>query len=103
VAVAGDDQDSNQSQDSKQPSYSAKVLVSDGSLPASFTDPNLINGWGVAFNPNGFVWVSSEDAGKAVLYDGTGQPQSLVVTVPASGGAPGIPQASSLRAAWISS
>ncbi len=82
VAVAHDDQ---------QPSYSSKVLVSNGVLPANFTDPNLINGWGVAFNPTGFVWVSSEDAGKSVLYDGTGQPQALVVTVPGPGGAEGHP------------
>lgn len=38
--------------------YESKVLVSNGGLPANFTDPNLVNGWGVAFNPNGFVWVS---------------------------------------------
>jgi uncharacterized protein (TIGR03118 family) len=71
--------------------YESKVLVSNGGLPANFTDENLINGWGVAFNPTGFVWVSSEDAGKSVLYDGNGQPQSLVVTVPGPGGAEGNP------------
>jgi len=71
--------------------YESKVLVSNGGMSANFTDENLINGWGVAFNPAGFVWVSSQGTGKAVLYDGNGEPQSLVVTVPGPGGAAGSP------------
>jgi uncharacterized protein (TIGR03118 family) len=72
--------------------YTIRNLVSDGSVPADNTDPNLIDGWGVAFNPNGVVWVNSANAGKAVLYDGNGVPQSLVVTVPAAAnGGQGIP------------
>ena len=72
--------------------YAVHNLVSDGSVPADNTDPNLIDGWGVAFNPNGFVWVSSALAGKSVLYDGNGVPQSLVVSIPATaGGGQGIP------------
>jgi len=60
-------------------------------MSANFTDENLINGWGVAFNPTGLVWVSAEGAGKSVLYDGNGQPQALVVSVPGPGGAAGSP------------
>jgi uncharacterized protein (TIGR03118 family) len=61
-------------------------------VPADNTDPNLIDGWGVAFNPDGFVWVNSALAGKAVLCDGNGVPNSLVVSVPAAtGGGQGIP------------
>ena len=72
--------------------YAVRNLVSDGSVPADNTDPNLIDGWGVAFNPDGFVWVNSAIAGKAVLYDGNGVPNSLVVSVPAAtGGGQGIP------------
>lgn len=71
--------------------YESQVLVSNGAIPAPFTDPNLINGWGVAFNPNGFVWVSSADAGKSVLYNGNGEPQSLVVSIPGPGGSMGNP------------
>ena len=33
-------------------SYAATNLVSDGS-GTTYTDANLINGWGVAFNPSG--------------------------------------------------
>jgi uncharacterized protein (TIGR03118 family) len=72
--------------------YAVRHLVSDGSVPADNTDTNLIDGWGVAFNPNGVVWVNSAGAGKSVLYDGNGVPQSLVVTVPAgASGGQGIP------------
>ena len=72
--------------------YVVRNLVSDGSVPADNTDPNLIDGWGVAFNPDGFVWVNSALAGKAVLCDGNGVPNSLVVSVPAAtGGGQGIP------------
>src|SRR4026208_711100 len=72
--------------------YAVRNLVSDGSVPADNTDPNLIDGWGVAFNPDGFVWVNSALAGKAVLYDGNGGPNGIVVPVPAAtGGGQGIP------------
>jgi len=62
--------------------YAVHNLVSDGSVPADHTDANLKNGWGVAFNPSGFVWLSNQGTGTSTLYDGKGVPQSLVVTVP---------------------
>ena len=62
--------------------YKQRNLVSDGSVPAAHTDPNLVNGWGVAFNPYGFVWVASADGMKSTLYDGNGVVQSLVVDIP---------------------
>lgn len=71
--------------------YGNHVLVSDGNVPADFTDPNLKNGWGVAFNPQGFVWVADNHTGKSTLYDGTGKPQPLVVTIPGVGGEAGAP------------
>ncbi len=70
-------------------------LVSNGAVPANFTDPHLKNAWGVAFNPQGFVWVNDEDGNVATLYDGTGQPTPqptpLVVAVPGPDGTPGDP------------
>lgn len=72
--------------------YQQRNLVSDGSSPAEHTDPNLVNSWGVAFNPFGFVWVANAGSGTSTLYDGDGNPQSLVVQIPspsaATGGAP---------------
>jgi len=68
------------------PAYQVRNLVSDVSGAAEHTDPNLVNGWGVAFNPFGFVWVAANGTGVATLYDGAGNPQSLVVSIP--GGRP---------------
>ena len=65
-------------------SYQVRNLVGDGGIPADHLDANLQNGWGVAFNPNGFVWVADNGTGLATLYDGLGNPQSLVVSIPSS-------------------
>ena len=51
-------------------------------MQAAHTDPNLVNGWGVAFNPRGFVWVVANGTAKSTLYDGNGVAQSLVVSTP---------------------
>ena len=68
------------------PAYQVRNLVSDVAGAAEHRDPNLVNGWGVAFNPFGFVWVADNGTGVASLYDGAGNPQSLVVSIP--GGSP---------------
>jgi hypothetical protein len=52
--------------------YKQRNLVSDGTIPAAHVDPNLVNGWGVAFNPYGFVWVADADGTVSTLYDGNG-------------------------------
>lgn len=74
-------------------SYQQRNLVSDGSVSAENTDGNLVNAWGVAFNPFGFVWVADNGTGVSTLYDGAGKPQSLVVKVPgaANSGGPSKP------------
>lgn len=68
--------------------YVATSLVSDfsaGSNPynSANVDPRLVNAWGIAFNPNGFVWVANEGTSTSTLYDGNGIAQSLVVSIPA--------------------
>jgi uncharacterized protein (TIGR03118 family) len=68
------------------PAYQVRNLVADEPGAAEHTDPNLVNGWGVAFNPFGVVWVADNGTGVASLYDGAGNPQSLVVSIP--GGRP---------------
>lgn len=62
--------------------FQRHLLVSDGYIKAAHTDPNLVNGWGVAFNPFGFAWVSAADGTVSTLYDGEGNVQSLVVQIP---------------------
>src|SRR5262249_4445138 len=69
-----------------QTQFKMSVVVSDGAVSAPHTDPNLKNGWGVAFNPQGFVWVADNGTQKATLYDGNGVVQSLVVAIPANAG-----------------
>ena len=68
--------------------FKMSIVVSDGAVPAPHTDPNLRNGWGVAFNPNGFVWVANNGTQTATLYDGNGVVQSLVVSIPATTAGP---------------
>jgi len=48
------------------------------------TDPNLVNGWGLAFFPGNPFWISDEASGFSTLYDAHGVPQSLVVSIPAA-------------------
>lgn len=63
--------------------YRQRDLVADGPAIASEQkDPNLVNAWGIAFNPFGVVWVNDQGTGLSTLYDGNGVPQTLVVRVP---------------------
>jgi uncharacterized protein (TIGR03118 family) len=62
--------------------YKVTPLVTDK------TDGNLVNPWGIAFNPNAFVWIADNGTGTSTLYDGAGKPalgssgQPVVVTIP---------------------
>jgi len=49
----------------------------------SNADVRLVNAWGIAVNPQGFVWVANNGTSTSTLYDGAGVPQALVVAVPA--------------------
>lgn len=69
--------------------YQQTNLVSDVPGLAMFTDPNLVNAWGMSFGQNTFIWVSDNGTGVATLYDGNGTKQSLVVTIPAPPGSTG--------------
>ncbi|SAK52126.1 hypothetical protein AWB75_01648 [Caballeronia catudaia] len=71
--------------------FKMSIVVSDGAIPAPHTDPNLKNGWGIAFNPAGFVWVANNGTQTATLYDGNGVVQSLVVSIPPSAAGPANP------------
>jgi hypothetical protein len=69
--------------------YQQQNLVSDGFVAAAHTDSNLVNPWGIAFNPFGPVWIADNGSGLSTLYNGAGVPQSLVVTIPPAAGAAG--------------
>ena len=63
-------------------SYTKTNLVSDVPGVAQYTDPNLVNPWGLTLG-NEF-WVSNAGTGTSTLYDLTGAPLPLVVTIPPS-------------------
>jgi uncharacterized protein (TIGR03118 family) len=69
---------------------SPAALASAGFAPAAHTDTHLKNPWGIAFGPTTPFWVANNATGTSTLYDGSGNPQTLVVTIPvANGGAGG--------------
>ncbi len=66
-------------------SFGQQNLVSDIPGLAAWTDPNLVNPWGVSFSPTSPFWVSDNGTGLATLYNGTGTPLSLVTVPPPTG------------------
>jgi len=66
--------------------YKRVNLVSDIAGVARFTDPNLVNPWGLAFSPTSPFWVADNGSGVSTLYNGQGQAfpvaTPLVVTIP---------------------
>ena len=94
ASCGGGGSDSGMSAPLAGTSYRAMNLVSDVNASgnpynASNVDAKLVNGWGIAFNPAGFVWLADNGTSMSTLYDGNGVPQSLVVSIPAgaAGGA----------------
>jgi len=69
-------------------SYRVTNLVTDpaSGVPAAHQDPNLKNAWGIAFNPTALSWVADNGTGKSTLYDGSGNANALVVTIPSANG-----------------
>jgi uncharacterized protein (TIGR03118 family) len=68
-----------------QLNYISNGFIPSGFPPPAKTDPNLVNSWGIAFNPFGFAWVANNGTGVSTLYDGFGNAQSLVVQIPSPG------------------
>ncbi len=62
--------------------YIQHNLVSDGPIRADHTDANLVNGWGITSTPTSPTWVSDNGTGVSTLYDGLGNIQPRVVTIP---------------------
>src|SRR5262249_5564030 len=64
--------------------YKQTDLVSNTSGSAPVVDPQLINAWGLSRGPGSAWWVSAQATGVSTLYNGAGEKQSLVVTIPPS-------------------
>ena len=74
--------------------YRQTNLVSDIPGLAAFTDPHLVNPWGISMSSTSPFWVSDNGTGFSTLYNGQGKPfppgAPLVVSIPsASGSGPG--------------
>jgi uncharacterized protein (TIGR03118 family) len=65
-------------------SFTQTNLVSDIPGKANTTDPNLINPWGVSFNATSPFWTANQGTGTATLFDGAGNINPLVVSIPGS-------------------
>lgn len=71
--------------------YKTTILVSNKpSIPARQHDANLVNPWGLAFGPE-YAWVANNGTQTLTLYDGKGEPQPLVVNIPAASSGPANP------------
>lgn len=61
--------------------YVQTNLVSNKAGQARFTDPSLLNPWGLARGTGGTWWTGVLDAGTAAAYDGTGRRQPVTAGV----------------------
>lgn len=82
-----------------QPLVAQTNLLSNQAGVALLQDPNLLNPWGVSFDPaGGELWVSQNNAGVSSLYDVSGistpVPLSPTVKIPGGGSTPTAPQPS---------
>jgi len=50
--------------------YSQHNLQSDGAVPADFTDPDLVNAWGLVASSTSPWWVADNGTGLSTLYNG---------------------------------
>ena len=57
--------------------YAQTNLVSDGSVPAATTDPDLINPWGLSFSSTSPYWVSDNGTGVTTIYNAAGMKQTV--------------------------
>ena len=60
----------------------ANLNSGDGATAASHVDANLLNPWGISFPPNAPVWLANNGSQTSTLYDGEGDAEPLVVTLP---------------------
>ena len=71
-----------------EPEFDQVNLVSDQPGHAKFTDPNLVNPWGIARSadptPPSEWWVANNHSDTSTLYLGDGTALSLIVSVPGS-------------------
>lgn len=60
----------------------ARTDIASDQPGAQVTDPDLINAWGLAFNPIGAAWVSAAGTGVSTVYDANGNDLLPPVAIP---------------------
>ncbi len=65
------------------------LVANNSSYGAVTVDPNLLNGWGIAFAPSGPAWVSANGAGLSNIYNAAGVILRPSVTIPTNAAATG--------------
>jgi len=63
------------------PAFIQTNLISDGSVPAMFTDPNLINPWGISYGPSTNFWISNQVTGVSSVDSVVGQSTTAPVNL----------------------
>ena len=71
--------------------YTRTDLTSNKGVGTPFTNPELINAWGLVQLGTSPIWISDNVTGFSTLYKGSGQQLGLIVVVPGVGGATGSP------------
>jgi uncharacterized protein (TIGR03118 family) len=66
--------------------YLQHNLVADTAGTADFTDPNLVNGWGIATSATGSFWVNDGGTGLSTVYSSSGAISTTHAIVPPSAG-----------------
>src|SRR5689334_14786728 len=66
-------------------------ITADNDGNGANADAHLINPWGIAFGSTGVLWVANNGTGTSTTYNGSGAPQSTIVTIPSAGSGAGTP------------
>src|SRR5262249_41902401 len=69
--------------------YAQENLVSDLPGIALHQDTQLVNPWGMSHSASSPTWVSDNGAGVSTIYNGAGDKQGLVVSIPGDGSVTG--------------
>jgi len=60
------------------------LVADNASFNAAFTDPNLVNAWGISISTGGGIWISSNAKGVSTVYDKTGKTLLAAVAIPSA-------------------
>jgi uncharacterized protein (TIGR03118 family) len=64
--------------------YEQTNLVSDGAVPGTITDKNMLNPWGLANLPNGPWWMAENNNGTTEIFRGDGTQLGSAITIPSA-------------------